>query len=107
MAYVAGVLLARLLAIVIGCLLIGLTPLAYATPPDPLWVSGYWDDDDFDDVVVAVLNSSAIQPQAAVNVQPLWAPVARIELPRADAIPALAHSAAYSRAPPVVFSTAS
>jgi hypothetical protein len=28
-----------------------LTPLAYADPPDPTWLFGYWDDDDFDDVV--------------------------------------------------------
>src|SRR4029077_9269068 len=25
-----------------------LTPLAYATPPDPVWVSGFFDDDDND-----------------------------------------------------------
>jgi hypothetical protein len=98
------VLLTRLLAIVIGCLLIGLTPLAYATPPDPLWISGYWDDDDFDDVVVAVLNSSAVQPESAISMQPLWVPVASIELPGPDAMPAPTDPASYSRAPPVVFS---
>ncbi len=30
----------------------GLTPLAYASPPDPSWVRGIYDDADYDDVVV-------------------------------------------------------
>ncbi len=28
--------------------------LAYASPPDPTWIAGIYDDDDFDDVVLAV-----------------------------------------------------
>jgi hypothetical protein len=95
----------RVVAVVTVCLLIGLTPIAYATPPDPLWISGYWDDDDRDDIVVAVLNSSAVQPQSTVRVQPLWVPVPRIELPGPVAIQGPADSSAYSRAPPVVLSS--
>ena len=29
-----------------------LTAMAYASPPDPAWVSGFFDDGDQDDVVV-------------------------------------------------------
>lgn len=36
---------------------IGLTPLAYASPPDPVWIPGMYDDDDQDDVVVTVTNA--------------------------------------------------
>jgi hypothetical protein len=40
--------------IVLGLILVAsiltLTPLAYADPPDPTWVTGFWDDDDFDNV---------------------------------------------------------
>jgi len=100
------VLRARLLTIIIGCLLFGLSPLAYATPPDPLWVSGYWDDDDFDDIVVVVLDGSAIQPELAVSVRPLWVPVASIDLPGVEAFPTPVLSPTYSRAPPVVLSPA-
>lgn len=39
--------------------LVLLTPLAYASPPDPVWVSGYFDDGDHDDVVVMVTSSGA------------------------------------------------
>jgi len=41
----------RLGILVLAASMLMLTPLAYATPPDPTWLSGYWDDDDFDDVV--------------------------------------------------------
>jgi hypothetical protein len=34
-----------------------LTPLAYASPPDPTWFAGLWDDADFDDVVLAVVSA--------------------------------------------------
>jgi len=40
-----------------------LTPLAYATPPDPVWASGFFDDDDNDDAVFLVTSSlAAIDP---------------------------------------------
>ena len=43
--------------------LAGLTPLAYATPPDPVWVSGFFDDDDNDGGVFLVTSSlAAIDP---------------------------------------------
>jgi hypothetical protein len=34
-----------------------LPALAYTDPPDPTWISGFWDDDDFDNVVEAVTNN--------------------------------------------------
>ena len=37
--------------------LAALTPLAYATPIDPVWVSGFFDDDDNDDGVFLVTSS--------------------------------------------------
>ena len=39
--------------------LVLLTPLAYGTPPDPVWVSGYFDDDDNDNGVFFVTSSTA------------------------------------------------
>jgi hypothetical protein len=65
------------------------------------------DDDDFDDVVVVVLNSPAVQAQSAVSVRSICMPVPRIELLKFDAIPAPAHAEAYPRAPLVVFAPAS
>ena len=34
-----------------------LMALAYATPPDPTYLGGFWDNDDYDDVVILVTSS--------------------------------------------------
>jgi len=39
--------------------LVAILPLAYAEPPDPTWVSGYFDDGDYDDAVFVVTSSLA------------------------------------------------
>jgi hypothetical protein len=44
----------------LAALLLTLTPLAYADPPDPTWVLGVWDDDDFDDVVGLITSATAL-----------------------------------------------
>ena len=33
--------------------------LAHATPPDPLWIPGIYDDADLDDIVIAATTASA------------------------------------------------
>ena len=40
--------------------LVALTPLAYATPPDPVWITGFFDDDDNDNGVFFITSSVAI-----------------------------------------------
>src|SRR5207247_10788479 len=40
------------LAVIIAVLT--LTPAAYASPPDPSWISGLYDNADYDDVVVLI-----------------------------------------------------
>src|SRR4029077_7694150 len=40
--------------------LVALTPLAYASPPDPVWITGFFDDDDKDSVLFFVSWSGAI-----------------------------------------------
>lgn len=40
--------------------LLTLTPLAYASPPDPTWQLGFFDDDDFDDVVGYVTSATGL-----------------------------------------------
>jgi len=46
--------------LLLAALLLTLTPLAYANPPDPTWILGVWDDDDFDDVVGLVTSATAL-----------------------------------------------
>ena len=52
-----------LLLIVLGAL----TPLAYATPPDPSWVRGLWDGADFDDIVVLITSGAGIVEAAPLG----------------------------------------
>ena len=46
--------LGRALVLPLLVCLASLTPLAYASPPDPTWMDGFFDDLDFDDVVVSI-----------------------------------------------------
>ena len=88
-------------SLVLVALIVGLTPAAYADPPDPLWIGGYWDDDDFDNVVAFIASTCAIAVPCTVDARSLRAPVARVESCEPNAAPAPLHSLAFSRAPPV------
>jgi len=47
----------RLLGLVVLVLvgpMVALTALAYATPPDPSWIGGIYDDADYDDVLLLI-----------------------------------------------------
>ena len=90
-----------LLALVLTAVLIGLTPAAYADPADPTWVSGFWDDDDFDNTVVIITNTCAAEALAPVDAGPALAPLARVEPEDPVAPPILLRSTLCPRAPPV------
>ena len=47
-----------------------LASLAYASPPDPTWVGGFWDGGDFDDVVIAVTSAMAIPTLHRIDAPP-------------------------------------
>ena len=90
-----------LLALVLTAVLIGLTPAAYADPPDPTWVSGFWDDDDFDNTVVIITNTCAPDALGPVDVGPVLAPAARVEPEDPVDPPILLRGTLCPRAPPV------
>ena len=92
----------RVFALLIGVLLVGLPTLAFADPPDPTWIAGYWDDDDFDDAVIAITAASAVEAPPPVDTElPLSVPIALVEMPRHDAYGAPRRPASSPRAPPV------
>ena len=54
---------AELRATVLALLIVvvpAITPLAYASPPDPLWIAGIYDGADFDEAVVVVAASAGL-----------------------------------------------
>lgn len=46
--------LQRALVLLLLFCLVSLTSFASASPPDPTWMDGFFDDLDFDDVVVSI-----------------------------------------------------
>jgi len=48
-----------LLVLLLVALITTLAPLASADPPDPTWLGGYWDDDDFDNVIDFISRADA------------------------------------------------
>jgi hypothetical protein len=82
--------------LILVALMLVLTPLASSTPPDPTWIAGFWDDDDFDNVVDCITSAAGL----------FQAPVSRelpLKLPAVDTVIALVPlSASGPRAPPTV-----
>lgn len=89
-----------LVALVLVALILGLTTAAYADLPDPTWIGGYWDDDDFDTVVVFLASAFAIHVPIEINAEPLWIPIDRLEPAPATFAPSLLHRTSCPRAPP-------
>ena len=81
--------------------LLGLVPAAYAGPPDPTWLGGYWDDDDFDNVVILIVKTCAVEAPLLIDSGPLWTIVVGVELLPLRFVQVSARAAASPRAPPV------
>ncbi len=79
-----------------------LRTMAYATPPDPDWIAGFWDDDDHDDVVVLITSTSSIfDADPVVDVRPAQFVVASVPTDDDPAIPVPPDLPHQSRAPPL------
>jgi hypothetical protein len=94
-------LAAHLFALGLVCLIASLTPLAFADPPDQTWLGGYWDNDDFDEVVVFITHSCGLVDVSAPHI-PECQGVARLELPGVVVTPTADVGVFSPRAPPSV-----
>jgi len=97
---VVMVLRCLLIAFLVG-LACGLAPLASASPPDQTWLGGFYDDADYDDVVLILTSAvSVVESQTVRDTSPVETLVDRtIQLDEsAPALPALSTNS--SRAPP-------
>jgi hypothetical protein len=94
-----------LCALVLVSLLLGLTPAAYADPPDPTWLGGYWDDDDFDNVVAFIASAAAIAASPVADGRPSSVAKHGVELARPPARSGPLQALACPRAPPVSLSS--
>ena len=87
--------------------LLGLVPAAYANPPDPTWLGGYWDDADFDDVVILIVGACAVPAPSLIDSGPLWAILVDHEPLQPGFVQTSPRDAASPRAPPVALLPAS
>jgi len=67
---------ARALALLLLACLSSVTPLADASPPDPTWTVGLYDDADGDDIVVSLTSAAwVVELTPPVSLIPLFVAV--------------------------------
>ena len=94
-------MLQRSCAVLLLAALLALVPAAYADPPDPTWIGGYWDDDDFDNVVIFIVSACAVEVPSLTAFGPVWMPLVGIEPLPPWFVRVSPHDAAFPRAPPI------
>ncbi len=91
----------RAVAIVVVGIVLVLRTAAYASPPDPSWIAGFWDNGDHDDAVILITSTAAIADgRPALNAEPPRFVVARIDASRSNTSEAVPLGAQRPRAPP-------
>lgn len=75
--------------------------LAYASPPDPTWIGGFWEDDDYDDVVFYTTSFSAAETAPLRALRPYWTPIRIVPLEAEQSVPIREISAHHTRGPPL------
>lgn len=81
--------------------LVALTPLAYASPPDPTWIAGLYDDADYDDVILAVMSAAgALEAAPLVLVAPVATAVGTVAPAGPPRVAGPSLRASQIRAPP-------
>jgi len=88
------------LAMLLFAAVVVLPALAHASPPDPSWVAGFWDDADYDDAVLAVTGMTAAPhdtPDVVLNPSPCVVGVTR---PRPRIVQPAPLASFPTRAPP-------
>jgi hypothetical protein len=98
------VCLSRFLALLLIVVVAGIVPATYADPPDPTWLGGYWDDNDFDDVVLLLDGTVAVVPALTIAPAPPRDVVAWVACGEPPEVPIAVDETANPRAPPLTVS---
>jgi len=95
--------LRRLIVLTLLAALFALTPLAQASPPDQTWIGGFYDDADYDDIVLFLTSGlHAVQCEPEPAVSPLSEVVALVLAMPAGTTPELVPLSEPGRAPPLL-----
>ena len=87
------------ISVLVVAFLVAVTAIAYSEPIDPSW-PGYWDDDDSDNAVVAIVCACALDAPKQTGSSPPLAVGIDLPLPRILELSSPLDPAAASRAPP-------
>jgi hypothetical protein len=89
------------LAVVLAVVALG--PLAYSSPPDQTWLTGLWDDGDYDDVVTLATSTAGVASAIVITQpRPVLLVVARIVPVEPADLSSPAVDSPAIRAPPTV-----
>jgi hypothetical protein len=90
------------LAFLLCILLSSLSVPAYASPPDPWWVRGVYDDADFDDVVCLIIaNTGLVDDSASAEGRPDFVFMGAEVPPDDRSVAPFSQNSSQPRAPPV------
>ncbi len=92
--------LCNLAVLAVTGILTALVPLAYASPPDPTWIAGIYDNADYDEVVGLVTDGTGAS-SSPVPARVEQCPVGSVLLPEWGPAPCWSLGAQMSRGPPV------
>ena len=92
----------KLAVVVLLLAVVGLPALAHASATDPSWIAGFWDNADYDDVVLAVSGLTAVSdPTPDVVPKPLLG-VGSVSVPKVGVARSAPRSPSLTRSPPSV-----
>jgi len=95
--------LLRAVAVALIVLTALLTPLAQASPPDQTWISGFYDNADYDDAVVSITSTAATaETNPLGDLVAIHVVIRAVPTPQPEAPPSRESAPQDSRAPPAV-----
>lgn len=93
------------LAILLLSVVLALPPIAHAVPTDPVWIPGFYDDNDYDDIILFIIGAVGAIDSGVVNpVGPVIIYLGRITPSRLQAVSLRPLESLSTRAPPHLFS---
>ncbi len=93
--------LARVLCLLLIASILPLAPLAYASPIDPSFPAGFYDNGDFDDVIDLITSSVAAKADAIPVARPTKVVIRTLHEAELPQVPAIVLAPQQSRAPPL------
>ena len=93
-----------LVVLLLGALF-ALAPLAHASPPDPAWIPGFYDDNDYDDVILVITGAvTAVDSHVADPIGLVTVCVGLVAPSKSQFVSARPLGSRSTRAPPSLFS---